>query len=80
MRLFKNKILEEKDLDPERFYHEMVISGGPSSCVEQIRELSSSLGVNYVNSLPSFFGNLSPREILPSLKRISKEIMPVFGP
>ena len=78
MKMFKNGILDERDLEPERFYSEMVIAGGPHSCVEQLKALSEDMGVNYVNSLASFFGNLSPQQILPSLKATSKDIMPIL--
>lgn len=79
MGMHKKGVIEERDLDPERFYNEMVIAGGPDSCIKQLRALSESLGTKYVNSLPSFFGHLSPSKILPSLEIISKYIMPILG-
>jgi alkanesulfonate monooxygenase SsuD/methylene tetrahydromethanopterin reductase-like flavin-dependent oxidoreductase (luciferase family) len=77
--MHKKGILTEEDLDPERFYHEMVIAGGPDTCLDQLKSLSNELGINYVNSLPSFFGYLTHPQILSSTVLFSKSIMPHFN-
>lgn len=76
--MHKKGIMQERDLEPERFYNEMIIAGGPSSCIEKLRQLSNEMGVNYVNSLPSFFGYLSPTQISSSMELLSKNIMPAL--
>ncbi len=74
----KHGILTEKDLEPERFYHEMLVAGSPTTCVEQLKSLREYLGVDYVNFLSGMFGYLAPQEIQESLHRTSREIMPVL--
>lgn len=64
------------ELEPERFVREMVITGGPDTCVQRLRELHESLGVEYVNCLPSFFGFLPAECFRRSLTLFSREVMP----
>jgi alkanesulfonate monooxygenase SsuD/methylene tetrahydromethanopterin reductase-like flavin-dependent oxidoreductase (luciferase family) len=77
--MHKKGIMKEKDLEPERFYNEMVIAGGPTSCEEQLKGWSDSVGVNYVNVLPSFFGYLSGNLVLSSMNMLSKKVMPALS-
>ncbi len=73
-------ITTEADLDPERFYNETAIIGGPETVARRIADLRDRLGVTYVNLLPSFFGMLPPHLLLQSLTRFSTEVMPRLGP
>jgi len=54
----KAAVVCERDLEPERFYEEMVIAGSPDSCVRKIERLRDELGSNYLNALSAFFGFL----------------------
>ncbi len=67
------------DLDPERFYREMVIAGGPETCRRQLKELSSRTGSQHVNCLMAFFGFLPPDLLQRSLQLFADEIMPRLG-
>lgn len=75
--LFNRKgVIAERDLDPERFYQEMVIAGSPESCTRQITQLHDELGVTYLNALSAFFGFL-PIELLDkSLALMGGELRP----
>lgn len=69
-------IVSEDELDPEVFYREMVIAGGPESCARRIVELNEELGITYLNALSAFFGFL-PLELLDrSLTLLSREVRP----
>jgi alkanesulfonate monooxygenase SsuD/methylene tetrahydromethanopterin reductase-like flavin-dependent oxidoreductase (luciferase family) len=76
--LFNRKgVLTERDLDPEVFYREMVIAGGPESCAAKILELQEELGVTYLNALSAFFGFL-PIELLErSLALLGRDVRPL---
>ncbi len=69
-------ITTEKDLEPERFYHETAIVGGPDTVAARIAELRDTYGLRRVNLLSSFFGYL-PAELLDgSLELFAGEVMP----
>jgi alkanesulfonate monooxygenase SsuD/methylene tetrahydromethanopterin reductase-like flavin-dependent oxidoreductase (luciferase family) len=76
--LFNRKgVLTEKDLDPEVFYREMVIAGGPETCAAKILELHEELGVTYLNALSAFFGFLPIELLEPSLVRLGRDVRPL---
>lgn len=68
--------LTAEDLEPERFFRDMVIAGGPDTCVQRLAELQERLGVDYVNCLSSFFGFLPAEHLRRSLTLFSREVMP----
>ncbi|MCC6141653.1 MAG: LLM class flavin-dependent oxidoreductase [Nitrospira sp.] len=68
--------LSEADLDPERFYEEMVIAGSPDTCVEKLAALRHALGTEYVNCLSSFFGFLPADRLRASLHLFGTEVIP----
>lgn len=73
-------ITTEEDLEPERFYHETAIVGGPATVAARIAELSDCYGLNRINLLSSFFGYL-PAELLDgSLELFASEVMPRLNP
>ncbi len=71
--------LTEEELQPERFYREMVIAGGPDTCREQLNELGCMTGSHRVNCLMAFFGFLPPDLLQRSLQLFADEIMPRLG-
>lgn len=75
IKSFKGKILTEKDLEPDRFIEEMAIVGSPSTCVEKIRELREKMGIEYLNSGISFFGQLPPDKVQRSMVLLSKQVI-----
>ena len=76
-RLFNNHgVMEERDLDPEIFYNEMVIVGGPETCVRKIMDLREEFGVNYLNALSAFFGFLPLDLLEKSLERLALRVRP----
>lgn len=73
-----DQVMTEADLEPERFYHETAIIGGPETVASRIAELHDTYGTTYVNLLSSFFG-LMPQHLLDrSLELFSREVMPRF--
>jgi alkanesulfonate monooxygenase SsuD/methylene tetrahydromethanopterin reductase-like flavin-dependent oxidoreductase (luciferase family) len=69
-------ITTENDLEPERFYHETAIVGGPDTVAARIAELRDAYGLRRFNLLSSFFGIL-PAELLDgSLELFASEVMP----
>jgi alkanesulfonate monooxygenase SsuD/methylene tetrahydromethanopterin reductase-like flavin-dependent oxidoreductase (luciferase family) len=74
----RGNIIDEADLDPEQFYHEVAIIGGPEACAERVAELREHLGVDSVNLLASFFSYLPADLLRLSLERFAAEIMPRF--
>lgn len=68
--------LTADDLEPERFFREMVIAGGPDTCAQRLTELRDRLDVEYVNCLSSFFGFLPAEHLRRSLTLFSREVMP----
>lgn len=69
-------MLTEADLEPETFYREMVIAGGPATCVERIERLRHEWGMNYLNALSGFFGFLPPVPLKQSLRLLAAEVRP----
>lgn len=47
----------DDDLEPERFYHETAIVGGPETVTRRITALHAEHGVHYVNLRPSLSGS-----------------------
>lgn len=77
-RLFERKgVLDERDLEPEVFYDEMVIAGGPETCAAKILKLNRELGVCYLNALSAFFGFLPLPLLEKSLERLAKDVRPL---
>jgi alkanesulfonate monooxygenase SsuD/methylene tetrahydromethanopterin reductase-like flavin-dependent oxidoreductase (luciferase family) len=73
-------VTTEEDLDPQRFYHETAIVGGPETVAARIAELRDRYGLLQVNLLSSFFGYL-PAELLDqSLELFAAEVMPRLDP
>lgn len=75
--LFNRKgVVAERDLDPENFYNEMVITGSPESCAQQVIELNAELGLTYLNALSAFFGFLPLGLLKKSLALMGTELRP----
>jgi alkanesulfonate monooxygenase SsuD/methylene tetrahydromethanopterin reductase-like flavin-dependent oxidoreductase (luciferase family) len=73
-------ITTEEDLEPERFYHETAIIGGPETVAARIDELRDRYRVQRINLLSSFFGIL-PADLLDgSLDLFATEVMPRLNP
>lgn len=73
-------VTTEQDLEPERFYHETAIIGGPETVAARISELRDRYGLRRVNLLSSFFGYL-PAELLDgSLELFATGVMPRLNP
>lgn len=73
-------VITEEDLQPERFYHETAIIGGPETVAGRIAELRDRYGLRRINLLPSFFGYL-PTELLGgSLELFATQVMPRLNP
>lgn len=71
-----NRTLSEAELEPERFYEEMVIAGSPATCVDKIRRLQAAMGIRYLNCLTAFFGYLPPKLLEASVSLLAKEVIP----
>lgn len=63
-------------LEPEAFYREMMIVGGPDTCAEGIRRLSARSGSRYLNALAGFFGYLPFDLMLRSITLLATEVRP----
>ena len=73
-------ITTEEDLEPERFYHETAIIGGPETVAARIEELRDRYRMQRVNLLSSFFGIL-PADLLDgSLDLFATGVMPRLNP
>lgn len=72
-------ITTEADLEPERFYHETAIIGGPRTVTERITQLHDEHGVQYLNLLSSFFGFLPEHLLRRSLNLFASEVMPLLA-
>ena len=68
--------MTEADLEPERFYRETAIIGGPETVAERIGQLREEHGVRYVNLLAWFFGYLPEHLLRRSLRLFANEIIP----
>jgi alkanesulfonate monooxygenase SsuD/methylene tetrahydromethanopterin reductase-like flavin-dependent oxidoreductase (luciferase family) len=68
--------LAETDLEPDTFYREMVIAGGPETCASKIEDLRTELGINYLNALSGFFGFLPVTLLRRSLDLLAREVRP----
>jgi alkanesulfonate monooxygenase SsuD/methylene tetrahydromethanopterin reductase-like flavin-dependent oxidoreductase (luciferase family) len=73
-------ITTEKDIEPERFYHETAIVGGPDTVATRIAGLRDHFGLRRINLLPSFFGYLPARLLDRSLRLFATEVMPRLKP
>jgi alkanesulfonate monooxygenase SsuD/methylene tetrahydromethanopterin reductase-like flavin-dependent oxidoreductase (luciferase family) len=73
-------ITTEEALEPERFYHETAIVGGPETVAARIGELRDRYGLRRVNLLSSFFGILPPELLDGSLQLFATEVMPRLNP
>ncbi len=71
-------VMAAEDLEPERFFREMAIIGGPETVTARIGELRDTLGVRYLNLLPAFFGYLPEALLEHSLALFSEAVMPQF--
>lgn len=69
-------ISTEADLEPERFYHETAIVGGPETVAARIGELRDRYRINHINLLSSFFGYLSAELLDTSLELFAGEVIP----
>jgi alkanesulfonate monooxygenase SsuD/methylene tetrahydromethanopterin reductase-like flavin-dependent oxidoreductase (luciferase family) len=72
-------VITEPELEPERFYAETAIVGGPETVARRISELRDELGVRYVNLLSAFFGYLPEARLRTSLALFAHEVMPRLG-
>ena len=74
-----DQVMTEADLEPERFYHETAIIGGPDTVAERVAELRDAYGIRYVNLLSSFFGLMPDNLLQSSLELFAHEVMPRFA-
>ncbi|SPM33291.1 flavin-dependent oxidoreductase [Mycobacterium rhizamassiliense] len=72
-------ITTEEDLEPERFYRETAIVGGPDTVASRIAELRDRYGLGRINLLSSFFGYLPAQLLDSSLELFAGEVMPRFA-
>jgi alkanesulfonate monooxygenase SsuD/methylene tetrahydromethanopterin reductase-like flavin-dependent oxidoreductase (luciferase family) len=73
-----DQVMNEADLEPERFYHETAIIGGPDTVAKRIAHLRDTYGIRYVNLLSSFFGLMPNHLLRSSLELFAHEVMPRF--
>jgi alkanesulfonate monooxygenase SsuD/methylene tetrahydromethanopterin reductase-like flavin-dependent oxidoreductase (luciferase family) len=73
-------ITTDEDLEPQRFYHETAIVGGPETAAARISELRDRYGLRAINLLSSFFGYLPPGLLDRSLTLFATEVMPRVNP
>jgi alkanesulfonate monooxygenase SsuD/methylene tetrahydromethanopterin reductase-like flavin-dependent oxidoreductase (luciferase family) len=76
IKISRHGFITEPDLEPDKFIEEMVIVGGPKTVLEEILTLRESFGIEYLNSLIAFYGNLQFEAMIKSLKLMSKKVMP----
>jgi alkanesulfonate monooxygenase SsuD/methylene tetrahydromethanopterin reductase-like flavin-dependent oxidoreductase (luciferase family) len=74
-----DQVMTEADLDPERFYHETAIIGGPDTVSARIANLRDTYGIRYINLLSSFFGLMPSPLLRSSLELFAHEVMPRFA-
>lgn len=74
-----DQVMTEADLEPERFYHETAIIGGPDTVAERIARLRDTYGIRYMNLLSSFFGFMPAQLLRSSLELFAHEVMPRFA-
>jgi alkanesulfonate monooxygenase SsuD/methylene tetrahydromethanopterin reductase-like flavin-dependent oxidoreductase (luciferase family) len=75
-----DQVMTAADLEPERFYHETAIIGGPDTVAERIAQLRDTYGIRYLNLLSSFFGIMPNHLLRSSLELFAHEVMPRFAP
>lgn len=73
----RSGVITERDLEPETFYRDMVIAGGPESCARQILDLRERYGVRYLNALTAFFGFLPLPLLERSIERLALRVRPL---
>ena len=71
-----NPVITEVELEPERFFHQTAIVGGPETVARRLAELRDDLGVRYVNLLSAFFGYLPEPLLRSSLQLFAEQVMP----
>jgi alkanesulfonate monooxygenase SsuD/methylene tetrahydromethanopterin reductase-like flavin-dependent oxidoreductase (luciferase family) len=76
----KGLVITEEDLEPERFYHETAIVGGPETVAARIAELRDRYGLNRINLLSSFFGHLPAELLTGSLELFAGQVIPQLNP
>ncbi len=74
-----DQVMTEADLEPERFYHETAIIGGPDTVAGRIAHLRDTYGIRYMNLLSSFFGIMPNYLLRSSLELFAHEVMPRFA-
>lgn len=74
----RSNVVSEADLEPENFYSNMVIAGGPDSCARRILELQQEFGIGYLNALAAFFGYLPLERLKRSLTLLAREVRPTL--
>jgi alkanesulfonate monooxygenase SsuD/methylene tetrahydromethanopterin reductase-like flavin-dependent oxidoreductase (luciferase family) len=72
-------VTTEEDLEPERFYQETAIIGGPGTVAARIAELRDRYGLRRINLLSSFFDYLPPALLDGSLDLFATEVMPALN-
>ncbi len=72
----RGNIVTEDLLEPEAFFREMMIAGGPETCAAAIRQLGWRTGSRYLNALAGFFGYLPFELMLRSITLLATEVRP----
>jgi alkanesulfonate monooxygenase SsuD/methylene tetrahydromethanopterin reductase-like flavin-dependent oxidoreductase (luciferase family) len=73
-------ITTDEDLEPQRFYHETAIIGGPETVAARMSELRDRYKLRAINLLSSFFGYLPARLLDRSLELFATEVIPRVRP
>lgn len=73
------RVSQEADLDPQRFYEETAIIGGPETVSERVRSMRDVHGVRYVNLRPSLWGTCPTARQQITVDLFAKEVIPRLG-
>ena len=71
-----NRIIPESDIDPERFYNEVALIGGPTTVAARIADLRTEYGVQCINLRPSFWGSCPANLQALTVERFATDVAP----
>lgn len=70
------KVFREADLEPERFYNETAIIGGPETVARRVAALRDAYGIQYLNLRPSFLGGTPLQQQKTTVQLFATEVIP----
>lgn len=73
------RVSQEADLDPEHFYQETAIIGGPETVARRVASLRDGHGVRYINLRPSFWGTCPLPSQQTTVELFATEVVPRLG-